>query len=97
VGCQSCNHSGYKGRLGVFELLVITKPLADALRRSDIEGFSNLAYHSTDFISLGKMALDYAQQGITTLEEVIRVTEYLETEPLVAERVSTATDLVEDS
>ncbi|KKO48121.1 MSHA biogenesis protein MshE [Arsukibacterium sp. MJ3] len=97
VGCQSCNHSGYKGRLGVFELLVITKPLADALRRSDIEGFSNLAYHSTDFISLGKMALDYAQQGITTLEEVIRVTEYLETEPLVAERVTAATDLVEDS
>ena len=33
-GCQSCNFSGYKGRLGVFELLVINKPLADALRRS---------------------------------------------------------------
>ncbi|CAM5225831.1 MSHA biogenesis protein MshE [Alishewanella longhuensis] len=36
-GCQSCNNTGYKGRLGVFELLVMTKPLADALRRNDAE------------------------------------------------------------
>lgn len=94
-GCQSCHHTGYKGRLGVFELLVINKPLADALRRSDIEGFSNLAYHSPDFVTLGNMALDYAQQGITTLEEVIRVSEYLETEPLAPD--TPATDAAEDN
>jgi len=81
-GCQSCNHSGYKGRLGVFELLMITKPLADALRRSDTEAFANLAHHSADFTSLGTMALQYAQQGVTSLDEVIRVSEYLDTDPL---------------
>lgn len=75
-GCQSCNHSGYKGRLGVFELLVLTKPLADALRRNDTAGFANLALHSDGFASLGSMALRYAQQGVTSLEEVIRVSEY---------------------
>lgn len=80
-GCQSCNHSGYKGRLGVFELLVITKPLADALRRDDTSGFAELAHRSEGFTSLGTMALHYAQQGITSLDEVIRVSEYLDTDP----------------
>lgn len=82
-GCQSCNHSGYKGRLGVFELLLITKPLADALRRNDTAGFAHLAHHSEGFVSLGTMALHYAQQSITSLDEVIRVSEYLDTESLV--------------
>ncbi|SEB00429.1 GspE/PulE family protein [Alkalimonas amylolytica] len=79
-GCQSCHHTGFKGRVGVFELLILTKPLADALRRGDNEGFVSLAYRSEHFRSLGQMALDYAQQGVTTLDEVIRVSEYLDTE-----------------
>jgi MSHA biogenesis protein MshE len=78
MGCQSCNYSGYKGRIGVFELLVISKPLADALRRNDPEAFAQAAYADADFRTLGSMALDYASQGITTLDEVIRVSEYVE-------------------
>ncbi|HSG53442.1 MAG TPA: ATPase, T2SS/T4P/T4SS family [Rheinheimera sp.] len=77
-GCQSCSSSGYKGRVGVFELLVITKPLADALRRDDAAAFADLAHRSEGFTSLGTMALHYAQQGITSLDEVIRVSEYLD-------------------
>ena len=67
----------------MFELLLITKPLADALRRNDTAGFAQLAHHSDGFVSLGTMALHYAQQGITSLDEVIRVSEYLDTESLV--------------
>jgi MSHA biogenesis protein MshE len=84
-GCQSCNYSGYKGRLGVFELLVINKPLADALRRNDPEDFAHIAYQNSDFKTLGNMALDYAQQGITTLEEVIKVSEYVELDDLAVD------------
>jgi len=80
-GCQSCNNTGYKGRLGVFELLVMNKPLADALRREDTEAFTQLAYHNDGFVSLGLMALDYAKQGITSLDEVMKVSEYLESDP----------------
>ena len=87
-GCQSCNFSGYKGRLGVFELLVINKPLADALRRNDSEEFSKIAYQSESFKTLGSMALDYALQGITTLEEVIKVSEYVELDDMKAEGAS---------
>ena len=64
----------------MFELLVISKPLADALRRNDPEDFANLAYNNPEFRTLGAMALQYATQGITTLEEVIRVSEYIEFE-----------------
>ena len=67
--------------MGVFELLVITKPLADALRRDDTSAFAELAHRSEGFTSLGNMALQYAQQGITSLDEVIRVSEYLDTDP----------------
>ncbi|WP_348729908.1 ATPase, T2SS/T4P/T4SS family [Rheinheimera texasensis] len=77
-GCQSCHYSGYKGRIGVFELLVLDKPLADALRRNDTEEFARIAYSSENFSTLGTMALDYAQQGITSLDEVIRVSEYVD-------------------
>lgn len=80
-GCQSCNNTGYKGRLGVFELLLMTKPLADALRRNDAESFTTLAHKSEGFTSLGLMALDYARQGVISLEEVMKVSEYLESDP----------------
>lgn len=81
-GCQSCHYSGYKGRIGVFELLVLDKPLADALRRNDTEEFARLAYNSPNFSTLGTMALEYAQQGITSLDEVIRVSEYVDLETI---------------
>jgi MSHA biogenesis protein MshE len=81
-GCQSCHYSGYKGRIGVFELLVLDKPLADALRRNDSEEFARIAYNSPNFSTLGTMALEYAQQGITSLDEVIRVSEYVDLETI---------------
>jgi len=84
TGCQSCNHTGYSGRIGVFELLVLNRELADALRRQDVDAFARQARHSDGFKPLGDMALDYACQGITSLEEVIKVSEYLELEQPVA-------------
>lgn len=84
-GCQSCNHTGYSGRIGVFELLVMNRELADALRRCDMEAFSQIAHQSEGFRSLGDMALDYATQGLTSLDEVIKVSEYIDLdEPMPA-------------
>src|SRR5690606_2860662 len=34
-GCQSCNYTGYKGRIGVFELLEMNAEMVDALRNND--------------------------------------------------------------
>lgn len=74
-GCQYCNFSGYKGRVGVFELLVLNQEMMDALRREDHESFTRAALNSSNYSSLARMAYDFATKGITSLEEVMRVSE----------------------
>lgn len=76
-GCQTCNHSGYRGRIGVFELLEMNNAMMDALRREDTEGFAQVARANENFKPFGVMAFEYALQGITTVEEVLRVAEHI--------------------
>lgn len=76
-GCNSCNHTGYKGRIGVFELLEMNEAMMEALRQSDTQGFAKATKENPEFEPLSYMALDYAQQGVTTLEEVFKVAEYI--------------------
>ncbi len=81
-GCTKCNNTGYQGRIGVFELLEIDHALADALRSSDPLLFNQTVQQQSSFRSLKDCALEYAQEGITTLEEVFRVSEQIEDSPL---------------
>lgn len=76
-GCSKCNHTGYRGRIGIFELLEITTDLADALRLADPLAFARAARSQPQFRTLTDCALDYAREGITSLEEVFRVSEQL--------------------
>ncbi len=73
-GCNNCNHTGYRGRLGVYELLEIDTAVADALRRNDPAAFEQLARNQPGYRSLVRNALDYARQGVTTLSEAMRLT-----------------------
>ena len=73
-GCTSCNNTGYTGRVGIFELLEIDEAMAEALRRGDSSGFAAAAKNSRDYRPLVASALALAEQGITSLEEVLRVT-----------------------
>lgn len=70
-GCNRCNHRGYYGRLGIFELLELNEDLGNALRREDSEAFARLAHNQPGFRPLVLCALEYAQQGQTTLAEVL--------------------------
>lgn len=72
-GCNRCNRTGYRGRIGVYEMLEIDAAMADALRRNDLSGFALAAHASAGYYSLGQAALDYAREGITSVEEVLRV------------------------
>lgn len=74
-GCSRCNMSGYRGRVGVFEFLELDQPMCDALRRNNAADFANAASASEHYVPLNRAALDYAQEGVTTLEEVCRVSE----------------------
>jgi len=57
----------------VYEMLEMNEGMLDALRRQDIAGFTREARRSHLFRPLGLCAMDFALQGITTLEEVARV------------------------
>lgn len=78
MGCHRCNNTGYRGRIGVFELLVINDDLADALRRSDSSDFMKIARKTPGYQPLVVSALRYAEQHITSLDEVLRVAEQID-------------------
>ena len=89
-GCPHCNNTGYRGRIGVFEFLEMDEELADTLLRNDGVAFARKARASKNFRSFALHAIDHAWQGITSLEEVVRVTgaaEELETTPHMAPTV----------
>ena len=51
--------------------------MMDALRVNDTQSFAKAAKNSANFTPLSTMALDYAKQGITSLDEVFKVAEYI--------------------
>jgi MSHA biogenesis protein MshE len=78
TGCSRCNNTGYNGRIGIFELLVITPEMSVAIRDQDDERFNQLVQQDSDYRRLYECAMDYALQGLTTLLEVARVAEQVE-------------------
>ncbi|PMM08472.1 MSHA biogenesis protein MshE [Vibrio breoganii] len=74
-GCQSCNLTGYKGRVGVFELLELDQPLMDALRSNDAVGFTKQARHTEGYKPLLVSAMELALNGTVSLEEVMTLGE----------------------
>jgi MSHA biogenesis protein MshE len=74
-GCQKCQYTGYKGRIGVFEVLEMTEGMMAALKKNDSELFAKLAKQNPSFTPLAKAAFNYAAQGITSVEEVLRLVE----------------------
>jgi MSHA biogenesis protein MshE len=72
-GCNYCQLTGYRGRIGVYELLDMDEGLTDALRREDLSEFVSLAERKKSYVPLVNCALDYAISGVTSLEEVLRV------------------------
>ena len=73
AGCDRCNQTGYQGRLGVYELLVMHGDLLVALRNQDIDGFAAAAAADESFVPIASSALALARAGSTSLAEVIRV------------------------
>ncbi len=88
AGCPRCHNTGYHGRIGIFELLQIDNSLADALRRGDSAGFAQLARNQAGFKPLAMAAFDYASQGLTSMDEVLRVSGQLEEYDAMAEELS---------
>ena len=72
-GCTYCNETGYRGRIGIFELLEIGAEAADAVRRDDTAGYARAARAQPGWEPLGACVLRHAREGVTSLEEVFRI------------------------
>ncbi|MFI3245250.1 MAG: type II secretion system ATPase GspE [Ferrimonas sp.] len=73
LGCEQCNHSGYKGRTGIHELLEVDDPIRELIH----SGRGELAiekYLRSTTPSIREDGFAKAKAGVTTLEEVMRVT-----------------------
>ncbi|MDK1025650.1 MAG: GspE/PulE family protein, partial [Gammaproteobacteria bacterium] len=86
TGCPHCNNTGYRGRIGVFEMLDVNRRMAEALRDNDVNAFTRGALENPSYKPLSQRALEYAGQGITSLYEVMRVTAQVEDESQLVER-----------
>jgi type IV pilus assembly protein PilB len=73
-GCDYCNNAGYKGRMGVFEALEVTEEIKKIiLDRASIEDIQRKAVEQK-MITLVEDGFIKAISGITSIEEVMRVT-----------------------
>lgn len=73
-GCKSCNFTGYRGRLAIYEAFNITEEVREYIQRSDfsLDGLKEIAFaHGTR--TMFEDGLKKAELGLTTIEEILRV------------------------
>lgn len=71
-GCRDCRHTGYRGRTGVYELLIMNDAVRDAVNERRSAGEIRKAAVQTGMVALREDALRKVLSGVTTLEEVLR-------------------------
>lgn len=73
-GCANCHHTGYKGRCGIFELLIMDQTMKNlVLKTANANAIKDQAVEN-GMITLRRDGADKVVAGITTIEEVYRVT-----------------------
>lgn len=77
TGCSRCGHRGYRGRVGVYEFLEVDEPMIEALKASDLAEFSTIAKAKRGRQNLAESALERALVGDTSLDEVLRLVEFV--------------------
>jgi len=70
-GCTYCNMTGYRGRVGIYELLEVDAGIADAIRRTDLGAVERLAARAQGFVPLAERALKCALAGTTSVAEIM--------------------------
>jgi len=75
VGCKKCNQQGYLARTGLFEVLQMTDELAEIAMKEPTESRIQQEAHRQGMTSMKQDGILKVLEGITTLEEVLRVAE----------------------
>jgi type II secretory ATPase GspE/PulE/Tfp pilus assembly ATPase PilB-like protein len=74
-GCEHCRMSGYFGRLGIFELVVMTPQLREMVLRSASEDELRQASKQEGTLEIRDAGVKKVLEGLTTVDEILRVTE----------------------
>jgi type IV pilus assembly protein PilB len=71
-GCSACNFTGYKGRVGIYELLVPNVDIRDAiLQKLTMQEIRQIALDTCNLVTMQEDGMVKALKGFTTLEEVL--------------------------
>jgi type IV pilus assembly protein PilB len=73
-GCEKCNRTGYKGRLGLFELMMMNDDLRDLVMRNASTEDLREAARKAGMVTLREAGMNGVFEGLTTAEEIIRET-----------------------
>jgi len=74
-GCEKCRQSGYSGRAGLFELLIVDEKFRQLIHEDPSVDSMRKAFVRSGWPTLFEDGLQKVKKGITTIEEVLRVTE----------------------
>lgn len=74
AGCDVCNNTGYKGRLGLFELMIMNDEMRDMILRNVATDELKATAINYGMIPLRDYGMSFVYQGVTTLDEVVRET-----------------------
>lgn len=73
-GCETCNNTGYKGRVGLFELMIMNNKLRDMIMQSASADELRTVASNDGMVTLRQAGMKAVFEGTTTCEEVIRET-----------------------
>ena len=74
VGCEACRGSGYKGRIGIYELLVIDDEMRRLIHDRNSEQLMRNYINSKGMLDLRQDGMRWVESGMTTLEELLNIT-----------------------
>jgi general secretion pathway protein E len=77
AGCESCFNTGYRGRLGIFELMELNEDLRAAIMRNEDSGKITEIARRHGMQNLREDGWNKVRRGMTSAEEVMRVTQEL--------------------
>jgi type IV pilus assembly protein PilB len=75
TGCDHCRGSGYVGRIGIYELLLVDDAFRDMINQDASVNNMRRAFQGSEANTLFEDGIIKVRQGLTTIEEVLRVTE----------------------
>jgi type II secretory ATPase GspE/PulE/Tfp pilus assembly ATPase PilB-like protein len=73
VGCEECNHTGYRGRMGIYEVMTVNDKVRRLIAQKAGEDMIRDAAIAGGMVTLGEDALSKVKSGATSAEELFRV------------------------